>query len=77
MKIPRPLRVLLPFLLLCTAAARAGTVEIAVNGMVCSFCAQGIDNLFKGHEKVAGVKVELGRKRVTLEEKPGTRLSDE
>ena len=36
-------RVLISLLLLASASARAATIEMAVNGLVCAFCAQGIE----------------------------------
>ncbi|MEM0896284.1 MAG: heavy-metal-associated domain-containing protein [Verrucomicrobiota bacterium] len=53
------------------------TVVTTVNGMVCSFCAQGIEKHFKKDPSVAKVYVNLGKKAVVLEEKSGKKIADE
>ena len=58
------------------AADRVMTVKASVNGMVCSFCAQGIVAHFKKHPAVSNVHVDLTRKLVLLEEKKGSSISD-
>lgn len=67
--------------LFATTAAHAApdrvmTIKAGVNGMVCSFCAQGIVAHFKKHPAVSQVHVDLTRKRVILEEKKGASISD-
>jgi copper chaperone CopZ len=59
------------------APDRVVTVKTTVNGMVCSFCAQGIIAHFKKHPAVSSVHVDLTRKLVLLEEKKGKVISDE
>lgn len=68
--------------LFATTTARAApdrvmTVKASVDGMVCSFCAQGIVAHFKKHKAVSNVHVDLTRKLVILEEKKGSSISDE
>jgi copper chaperone CopZ len=58
------------------APDRVMTVKAGVNGMVCSFCAQGIIAHFKKHPAVSQVHVDLTRKLVILEEKKGASISD-
>lgn len=58
------------------AAERVMTVKASVDGMVCSFCAQGIVAHFKKHKAVSNVHVDLTRKLVILEEKKGSSISD-
>jgi copper chaperone CopZ len=58
------------------ASDRVMTVKTTVDGMVCSFCAQGIVAHFKKHPAVSNVHVDLTRKLVILEEKKGTSISD-
>lgn len=41
--------------------------EISVNGMVCSFCAHGIESKFKDMKEVDSVKVDLDKGKVFLE----------
>ncbi len=59
------------------APAREMTVQATVDGMVCSFCAQGIVAHFKKHSAVSNVHVDLTRKLVILEEKKGATIKDE
>ena len=55
---------------------RAMTGKTTVDGMVCSFCAQGLVTHFKKHPAVSNVHVDLTRKVVLLEEKKGASISD-
>ena len=59
------------------ATARVMTVKTTVDGMVCSFCAQGLVAHFKKHPSVSNVHVDLERKLVILEEKKGSTIKDE
>ncbi len=49
---------------------------VKVNGMVCSFCAQGIKKTFHKMEPIADVQVDLDHKLVTLRTKDGQTLPD-
>lgn len=53
------------------------SISVLVNGMVCSFCAQGISKAFKKHEAIRDVTVSLEHKRVDLELNPPLTISDE
>jgi periplasmic mercuric ion binding protein len=57
--------ILAAFLLL-PISALAENVQITVRGMVCSFCAQGIEKNLGKLEGVSNVKVSLEKKEVTL-----------
>lgn len=72
-------KTLLIFILLTglAGAAWAETITTTVNGMVCAFCATGIEKTFKKQPEVATVKVDLPQKRVVITTKPGKTLSDE
>lgn len=59
-----------------TAAVSAETIRTTVNGMVCAFCATGIEKTFRKQPEVASVQVDLSKKSVTITTKPGTTLSD-
>jgi periplasmic mercuric ion binding protein len=59
-----------------TGSALAETIHTAVNGMVCAFCATGIEKTFRKQPEVASVKVDLPKKTVTITTKPGKTLSD-
>jgi copper chaperone CopZ len=54
----------------------AETIHTTVHGMVCAFCATGIEKTFKKQPEVASVKVDLPKKLVTITTKPGKTLSD-
>jgi len=58
------------------APDRVATVKTTVNGMVCSFCAQGILAHFKKHPAISNVHVDLTRKIVLLEERKGKAITD-
>ena len=59
-----------------TTIASAETIHTTVNGMVCAFCATGIEKTFRKQPEVESVKVDLPSKQVTIETKPGKTLSD-
>jgi copper chaperone CopZ len=54
-----------------SAAHAATTTKITVNGMVCAFCAQGIEKRLTALPQTQGVYVNLARKVVAVEAKPG------
>jgi len=56
--------------------ALAESVKVQVNGMVCSFCAQGITKKFQANPAVESVKVDLDKKEVALSFKKEKTLSD-
>jgi copper chaperone CopZ len=59
-----------------SGSALAETIHTTVNGMVCAFCATGIEKTFRKQPEVASVKVDLPKKLVTITTKPGKTLSD-
>jgi copper chaperone CopZ len=72
-------RTLLTLILLVglTGTAWAETITTTVHGMVCAFCATGIEKTFRKQPEVATVKVDLPKKRVVITTKPGKTLSDD
>ena len=60
-----------------TAWAAPKEITVGVKGMVCGFCAQGIEKKFHSHDAIEGVKVSLGRKQVKLKLKEGQNITDE
>lgn len=62
---------------LASSLASAAQITVGVQGMVCSFCAQGIEKKFKADPAVASVKVDLDKKLVLLTTKEGKTISDE
>ena len=59
-----------------SAAVSAETIKTTVNGMVCAYCATGIEKTFRKQPEVDSVKVDLAKKLVTITTKPGKTLSD-
>jgi copper chaperone CopZ len=57
--------------------ARATTIEMDVNGLVCAFCAQGISKTLRGFPATADVVVSLEKKLVAVSIKDGQDISDE
>jgi len=72
-------KTLLTFIILIgfVGSAWAETITTTVHGMVCAFCATGIEKTFRKQPEVATVKVDLPKKRVVITTKPGKTLSDE
>jgi mercuric ion binding protein len=59
-----------------SSSGLAEIIRTTVNGMVCAFCATGIEKTFRKQHEVATVKVDLPKKLVTITTKPGQTLSD-
>ncbi len=55
----------------------ADQIEVTVKGMVCSFCAQGIQKKLKAEEAVEKVSVSLESRKVSIATKQGKSLSDD
>lgn len=55
----------------------AGHIEVKVNGMVCSMCAQGIQKKFSGDEALKKLDVDLDKKVVHIETQDGKDISNE
>ena len=54
-----------------TLPALASSVKATVNGMVCAFCAQGIEKRVSGMSATKAVFVDLKNKTVLVEPKEG------
>jgi copper chaperone CopZ len=70
-----------PILLIATAflgiaAANAGTIEMKVNGLVCGFCAQGIEKTLRKNPATADVVVSLENRLVAISTKEGQDIPD-
>jgi copper chaperone CopZ len=71
-------------MLLCTLiltsgpvlAQQARTIQITVDGLVCAFCAQGIDKSLRRLEQTEDVYVSLERRLVAVATHPGTDIDD-
>lgn len=69
-------RVLIFLLLLASASARAATIEMKVSGLVCAFCAQGIEKQLRKFPATADVIVNLEQKLVAVALKRGEDIPD-
>jgi copper chaperone CopZ len=61
---------------LFSAYATAGTIEMKVNGLVCAFCAQGIEKTLKENPATADVVVSLENRLVAIATKEGQDIAD-
>src|SRR5215472_16994233 len=73
-----PYRLLL-FVVLAFAslAVRAATIEMHVNGLVCAFCAQGIEKKLRKFPATADVVVSLEHRLVAVGLKDGQDIPDD
>ena len=69
--------ILLTALILVSGLAQAKPIKVQVKGMVCAFCAQGIEKKFKALEETSKVKVSLETKIVDVETKENKDISDD
>ncbi|MBN8538959.1 MAG: heavy-metal-associated domain-containing protein [Pseudobdellovibrionaceae bacterium] len=65
------------FLINASLAVAGEELKVGVKGMVCAFCAQGIEKKFKAQPEVEKVEVSLENKFVKLIFKDGKRLPKE
>lgn len=63
-------------LLGASSLASAKTVEMDVNGLVCGFCAQGIEKTLKGLPATEAVFVSLEHRLVAVKLKDGNDIDD-
>lgn len=63
-------------LLFTTLTVNAGTIEMKVFGLVCGFCAQGIEKTLRKNPAVADVVVSLEDKLVAVTTKEGNDVAD-
>lgn len=61
---------------LVAAPAFATTIEMTVNGLVCGFCAQGIEKTLRKNPATADVLVSLENRLVAVATKDGQDISD-
>lgn len=59
------------------SADPARTIRMEVSGLVCGFCAQGIDKQMRSFEATRDVYVNLERGVVAVELDPGADIADE
>lgn len=70
------IRTLILFSLLASASTEAATIEMNVNGLVCAFCAQGIEKQLRKFPATADVVVSLEQKLVAVALKDGQDIPD-
>jgi len=58
------------------SSVEAATIEMNVNGLVCAFCAQGIEKQLRKFPATADVVVSLEHKLVAVAVKEGQDISD-
>jgi len=74
----KPYRIFLSvLLLLAPIAVRATTIEIHVNGLVCAFCAQGIEKKLRQFPATADVVVSLEKRLVAVSLRDGQDIPDD
>lgn len=62
---------------LLLANAQAATIELTVNGLVCGFCAQGIEKTLRKNAATEDVLVSLENRLVAVATKQGADIPDE
>jgi copper chaperone CopZ len=62
--------------MLASGASQAGTIEMKVNGLVCGFCAQGIEKTLRKNPATADVVVSLENRLVVVATKEGQDIPD-
>lgn len=63
-------------LVLLATGAHATTIEMTVNGLVCGFCAQGIEKTLRKNPATQEVLVSLENRLVAVVTKDGTDIGD-
>ena len=59
-----------------TGTALADTIEMKVYGLVCAFCAQGIEKTLRRNPATEDVVVSLENKLVAISTRPGADIPD-
>lgn len=70
------LKYLIALALLTASSVHAGTIEMTVNGLVCGFCAQGIEKTLRKNAATDDVLVSLENRLVAIATKEGADISD-
>jgi mercuric ion binding protein len=63
-------------MLIAASSSYGTTIEMKVNGLVCGFCAQGIEKTFRKNPAVADVIVSLENRLVAIVTKEGQDIAD-
>jgi copper chaperone CopZ len=67
---------LFSFLAFTSAIAAADTIEMKVYGLVCAFCAQGIEKTLRKNPATEDVVVSLEHQLVAISTHPGQDIAD-
>jgi mercuric ion binding protein len=62
---------------LVSSSTSAATIELTVNGLVCGFCAQGIEKTLRRNAATDDVFVSLENRLVAIATRPDTDIADE
>lgn len=73
----KPKMLIAAALMSLSSLASAETVEMDVNGLVCAFCAQGIEKTLKAFPATDAVFVSLENRIVAVHLKEGADISDQ
>jgi copper chaperone CopZ len=65
------------FLIGFALAGKAAIIEMEVNGLVCAFCAQGIEKKLRAFPATSDVVVSLEERLVAVSTKDGQDISDD
>jgi mercuric ion binding protein len=68
---------LLALAMTVAGVAQAWTIEMKVNGLVCGFCAQGIEKTLRKNSATADVVVSLENRLVAVATKDGQDIADD
>ena len=72
----KKLNALIALALLASSLVSADTIEMKVNGLVCGFCAQGIEKTLRKNPATADVVVSLENRLVAIATKEGQDIPD-
>ena len=68
---------MMALLLVIASVGHAKTIELTVNGLVCGFCAQGIEKTLRKNVATADVFVSLENRLVAVVTKDGADIADD
>ena len=74
--IPKVFKFFVAMCLLSPGVVQAATIEMTVNGLVCGFCAQGIEKTLRKNPATADVLVSLENRLVAIATREGTDITD-
>lgn len=60
-----------------TAVASADTIEMTVHGLVCGFCATGVEKTLRKNPATQDVVISLEHRLVAVTTRPGTDIADD